>query len=156
MCQRRFNVFNQLEAVILADGTAVEFLYDAFSRRIAKKAGGKKTRFYWDQFRMTAENSDQSQTSYIYYPNTFVPLCCHKDGNSYFYQTDHLGAPMEITDAHGQLVWLAAYDTYGACRTSETFTFENSLRSQGQYHDTETGLHYNWGHNGDVYVFMLL
>ncbi|MCP4047601.1 MAG: RHS repeat protein, partial [Gammaproteobacteria bacterium] len=139
-CERRFNVFNQLISIHGPDGPHVEFLYDAFGRRILKKTPDKQTHYYWDQYRLAGEETDQSRTGYIYYPNTFVPLCCMKDGVSYFYQTDHLGTPMEITNDRGDLVWFGHYDTFGTCHVDENSTFENNLRFQGQYHDKETGL----------------
>ncbi len=141
--KRSFNVFNQLVSVNGNDGTQVEFLYDAFGRRINKKTPEQEIRYYWDQFKLASEHTDETQTDYTYYPDTFVPLCCYNDGDAYFYQTDHLGTPMEITDERGNLVWTGHYDTFGACHVDESSTFENNIRFQGQYHDKETGLLYN-------------
>ncbi|WP_409565331.1 RHS repeat domain-containing protein [Pseudomonas protegens] len=42
-----------------------------------------------------------------------------------WYQCDHLGTPQELTDSQGNMAWTAQYKAWG------------------QYHDHETGLHYN-------------
>ncbi len=45
-------------------------------------------------------------------------------------------------DEQGSVVWQARYDTYGRAHI-EVESVGNPLRFQGQYHDVETGLHYN-------------
>ncbi|KMN16875.1 RHS repeat-associated core domain-containing protein, partial [Pseudomonas weihenstephanensis] len=65
-----------------------------------------------------------------------------------WYQCDHLGTPQELTDHNGQLAWSAQYKAWGDVKEqrSEWALREgltNPIRFQGQYHDHETGLHYN-------------
>ncbi|MPM59790.1 hypothetical protein SDC9_106636 [bioreactor metagenome] len=83
----------------------------------------------------------------------------------YYFHTDQIGMPQELSNAQGQLVWQASYKTWGATVSEEWEvttlagqreqsldcgdipTDENerqqNLRFQGQYLDRETGLHYN-------------
>lgn len=56
---------------------------------------------------------------------------------------NHLGAPEVATDAHGQVLWRASYAPFGAATVQARDAFSLNLRLPGQYHDTETGLHYN-------------
>ncbi|MFM9924403.1 RHS repeat-associated core domain-containing protein [Variovorax sp. H27-G14] len=68
--------------------------------------------------------------------------------NIHYYQCDHLGTPMELTDETGQLAWEANYKAWGEARlllseTAERAGLKNPIRFQGQYLDEETGLHYN-------------
>lgn len=65
-----------------------------------------------------------------------------------WYQCDHLGTPQELTDEQGSVVWSAQYKAWGraieqrsSCGHQQGLT--NPIRFQGQYHDHETGLHYN-------------
>jgi RHS repeat-associated protein len=68
--------------------------------------------------------------------------------NIHYYQCDHLGTPMELTDEGGNIAWEANYRAWGEARLtiSEAATkagLKNPIRFQGQYLDEETGLHYN-------------
>ena len=65
-----------------------------------------------------------------------------------WYQCDHLGTPQELTDPTGQIVWSAQYKAWGEVTEQRTEWAQqkgltNPIRFQGQYHDHETGLHYN-------------
>ncbi|MBC3256641.1 RHS domain-containing protein [Pseudomonas paralactis] len=65
-----------------------------------------------------------------------------------WYQCDHLGTPMELTDEHGDITWAGVYKAWGVAKeqrseTAKRADVRNPLRFQGQYFDVETGLHYN-------------
>jgi RHS repeat-associated protein len=68
----------------------------------------------------------------------------------FFYQTDHLGTPLMMTDQVGQVVWEAEYLPFGEPVSinedvdGDGVKVTNNLRFPGQYEDGETGLHYNW------------
>ena len=72
----------------------------------------------------------------------------------YHYHNDQLGTPNELSDDKGEVVWLADYEAWG--NTAKVIYNEikinqltvsqehvQPIRFQGQYFDTETGLHYN-------------
>ncbi|WP_252092329.1 RHS repeat-associated core domain-containing protein, partial [Pseudomonas sp. MWU13-3659] len=65
-----------------------------------------------------------------------------------WYHCDHLGTPMELTDEQGNVAWAGQYKAWGEVREERSawakqHGLSNPLRFQGQYHDHETGLHYN-------------
>ncbi|WP_287168285.1 RHS repeat-associated core domain-containing protein, partial [Pseudomonas sp.] len=65
-----------------------------------------------------------------------------------WYHCDHLGTPMELTDQHGNVAWAGQYKAWGEVREERSewakqVGMSNPIRFQGQYHDHETGLHYN-------------
>jgi RHS repeat-associated protein len=68
-----------------------------------------------------------------------------KEGSRYyFYQTDHLGTPVQLMAPNGTVVWSAVYESFGEAAVDPGSTVENNLRFPGQYYDEETGSHYNW------------
>ncbi|WP_192558459.1 RHS repeat-associated core domain-containing protein [Pseudomonas allokribbensis] len=81
------------------------------------------------------------------------PLWNHKPAALPFemlawYQCDHLGTPQELTDQQGNTAWSAQYKAWGEIREQRSEWAQqqgltNPIRFQGQYHDHETGLHYN-------------
>ena len=65
-----------------------------------------------------------------------------------WYQCDHLGTPQELTDSQGNMAWTAQYKAWGQVTEQRSewarqHGVTNPIRFQGQYHDHETGLHYN-------------
>ena len=66
----------------------------------------------------------------------------------HYYQCDHLGTPMELTNEDGNIAWEANYKAWGEARltiseAAKKAGLKNPIRFQGQYLDEETGLHYN-------------
>ena len=73
-------------------------------------------------------------------------------GEIYWFNTDLNGAPLEVTDERGTVLWSGQYGSFGEVRhQSEGFSrvvkrtamAHQPLRYAGQYADGETGLHYN-------------
>lgn len=72
----------------------------------------------------------------------------------YFFHNDHLGTPQVVTDLAGRTVWTAEYEPFGNAVIDQDPDGDgrqvvNNLRFPGQYHDAETGLHYNWHRDYD-------
>ena len=61
----------------------------------------------------------------------------------YYFHTDQIGTPLELSDSEGKIVWQATYRSWGAIEQMTVKEVEQNLRFQGQYFDAETGLHYN-------------
>ncbi|MCW7538647.1 DUF6531 domain-containing protein [Aquabacterium sp. A7-Y] len=97
---------------------------------------------------------------YLYYPDSFVPLARLErhaengtsDGRIFHYHNDPNGCPTRITDAEGAVVWAANFSVWGGLKTLHRQQLENQLRFQGQYHDVETGLHYNRHRYYDAHI----
>ena len=146
--QYRYDSQHRLVGVQLPDGRQVSYRYDAFGRRIAKEVDGKTTEFIWQGDRLVAESGQGRYRSYVYEPGSFRPLAM-LDGEGplkaepFYYQLDHLGTPQELTSYGGEILWSARYRAYGNVARLEVAEIDNPLRFQGQYYDTETGLHYN-------------
>lgn len=117
-----------------------------------------RTWFLWDGDRLLAEASgpvtaeepaDALETLYLHEPGTFRPAALVRHGRAgaadqvYHYHLDRLGTPQEVTNDNGQVAWQATLKAWGGVAAVSVAEVENPLRFQGQYHDAETGLHYN-------------
>ncbi|MGH1372134.1 MAG: RHS repeat-associated core domain-containing protein [Cellvibrionaceae bacterium] len=149
----RYNGWNQL-ASVEKNGLKTKYRYDALGRRIgktvthAKTKQQKKTTFRWNGDQLWSETNHtpkgQDDQLYIFEPNSFRPLALIKDDEIHHYHLDHLGTPQEITNSQGDIVWQAQYKAYGQLvGFSKQPEISNPLRFQGQYFDSESGLHYN-------------
>ena len=61
----------------------------------------------------------------------------------YFVHSDHLGTPTSMTDESGTTVWRSDHDPFG-WKTLVIADDRQPIGFPGQYHDDETGLHYNY------------
>ena len=146
----------------------LQFSYDALGRRVAKRSAQGETRFVYAGAVLLAETwrdaTGERRRTYVFEPQGFRPLAmvderiaeaaANDEGKTdstspaaqravYHYHLDHLGTPREMTDLQGRIVWAPKFRAYGALALAEDWEVENPLRFQGQYHDAETGLHYN-------------
>ncbi|WP_137940360.1 RHS repeat-associated core domain-containing protein [Chitinivorax sp. B] len=127
------------------------------------------TRFVWQGLRLLQELHDPVGTqapaeacrqvrTYLYETEqVYAPLARidqWQDGHGvvqssqlYYFHTDQIGTPQEVTDQAGQLVWAGRYEAWGKVDGQHTDSgqsnFEQPLRFAGQYADDSTGLHYN-------------
>ena len=57
-----------------------------------------------------------------------------------------MGTPQTLSNELGECIWEIKQDTWGTAleiKTSDNLLEQTSIRFQGQYYDSETGLHYN-------------
>ncbi|MBC3374868.1 RHS repeat protein, partial [Pseudomonas sp. SWRI92] len=147
----RYDSQHRLISVTSPDGSETSYRYDAFGRRISKTVDDQTSEFIWQGDQVIAESSDQHYQSYIYEPGTFRPLALlegegPEKATPFYYHLDHLGTPQELTSHRGEVVWAARYNGYGKLtelRHGDGPRLHQPLRFQGQYHDRESGLHYN-------------
>ena len=129
------------------------YQYDSLGRRVGKqweiKGQTDHRLFLWQGLRLLREESPEQSSLYLYEPGSYAPLARvdEKEGEAenkvYYFHTDQIGTPLEMTDAEGQIVWQAKYRPWGAIEKLVVNEVEQNLRFQGQYFDVETGLHYN-------------
>ncbi|WP_175645585.1 RHS repeat-associated core domain-containing protein, partial [Pseudomonas sp. KK4] len=128
------------------------YRYDSLGRRVAKvsRVNGvtDQKHFLWQGLRLLREESPGQSSLYVYEPGSYAPLARvdQEEGGEqrlYYFHTDQIGTPLEMTDADGQIVWQATYKAWGSVEKLTVNEVEQNLRFQGQYFDDETGLHYN-------------
>jgi len=128
----------------------VSFAYDPLGRRIRKSSPQGTTHFLWngdvplsERFAPATAEGLAHERTYVFEPGSFRPLALLQDGRTYYYHLDHLGTPLELSDAQGEVAWAVSYRSYGSVALTYEARIEQPLRFQGQYFDEETGLHYN-------------
>jgi RHS repeat-associated protein len=94
--------------------------------------------------------TNQHRSLYIYTDqSSYEPLArIDKRGNDpekvMYFHTDLNGAPEELTDENGKILWECSFQLWGKrIHEIEHIPIQQNLRYQGQYLDRETGLHYN-------------
>jgi RHS repeat-associated protein len=129
------------------------YRYDSLGRRVGKtseiEGRIEHKHFLWQGLRMLREETPGQSSLYIYEPGSYAPLARvdQIEGEAgqklYYFHTDQIGTPLEMTNVDGQIVWQATYKAWGEIESLAVSEVEQNLRFQGQYFDDETGLHYN-------------
>ncbi|MFB7667589.1 RHS repeat-associated core domain-containing protein [Kitasatospora sp. NPDC056138] len=167
--QYTWDSHDQLTSVALPDGTLARYRYDPFGRRRAKQllAADRvtvldETVFTWanerlvEQVRTRADRPGQQVTAWEWTLTGQRPLTQtdwllpaadapqHEiDRRFHAIVTDLVGTPTELVDEHGTVSWQQRTTRWGSPLPGGIEDIDCPLRFPGQYHDAETGLHYN-------------
>ena len=151
-----WDVRDRLREVKLDDGRRVVMTYDALGRRVRKEVisaeapRSRVTVFVWDGDVLGADlEPERGPRCFVCEPGTLTLLLQEERGEIFTYVNDHLGAPKELIDPSGAVVWAAAHSAWG--RVTETYAdpvsernrgrrVESPFRLVGQIADEETGL----------------
>jgi RHS repeat-associated protein len=150
-------------------------------RRIAKQrlqpdghSVAEQTDFTWDDVVLAEQTHTVPEgpgagtvartTAWDYEPGGFRPIAQTErilsrdspqdaiDERFYGIITDLTGSPSEMVDSTGDLVWQSISSTWGIRVAQTQGPAACPLRFLGQYHDEETGLHYNFQRFYDPYT----
>jgi len=155
--KHHWNAWSLLSAVDRPDGIRVEFDYDAFARRVAKRVlrDGQvlaHQHFVWDRITMVHEvdAADESQVhatrTYLFEDHDRDEPVAHRDASStswVHYVGDLNDTPEELVDSSGRVVGRLERSAFGRTRPVAGSKTTTPFRFPGQYEDEETGLHYN-------------
>jgi len=143
-----YDALDRLTRVTDGDGAEIaSYGYDAADRRVRKTVGGVTTYFLWSDEGLLAEYDATGGEirAYGWRPQTELgeaPVWVRTGGATYLVVPDHFGAPVALLTAGGEIAWRAEYRAFGEAVTEGIVTLP--LRGSAQYHDAETGLHYNF------------
>ena len=160
---------DRLVAVITPDRQHWRYCYDPLGRRIAKQhldddgtTVVEQVNFTWDDVvlaEQTHTDRDRSgrTTVWEWEPGTFRPVSQTEraplrgasqewiDEQFYAIVTDLVGTPTELVNADdGSLAWHTRSTLWGLLAAQQDGDVSCPLRFPGQYHDSETGLNYNY------------
>ncbi|MDX2542566.1 DUF6531 domain-containing protein [Streptomyces sp. WI04-05B] len=156
---------DRLTAVVTPDGTVWRYRYDVFGRRSAKQrmaADGtsvvEETRFTWDGDTLVEQTTigaglphritvtwDHDGLHPVAQTERRADAATQEEIDSRFFAiiTDLVGTPTELVDEQGDVAWRSRSTLWGNTSWPKRSTAYTPLRFPGQYHDPETGLHYN-------------
>ncbi|GHH58240.1 RHS repeat-associated protein [Streptomyces umbrinus] len=156
---------NRLTAVTTPDGAVWRYRYDPFGRRTAKQKLAvdgvsvvEETLFAWDGSVVTEQTTtstelprpvtitwDHDGIRPVAQTERITDASSQEEIDSRFFAvvTDLIGAPTELVDEAGTVAWRARKTLWGITGWAADSTAYTPLRFPGQYHDPETGLHYN-------------
>jgi RHS repeat-associated protein len=169
-----WDALDRLVSVATPDGASWRYAYDPLGRRVAKyreSADGEvleEIRFAWDGTRLAEETHLQpghpvTTTTWEHRPGSWTPIAQTRrswladspqeviDERFHAIVTDLAGTPTDLVTPDGRIAWRSASGFWGGPgpvgtdeAAAEDGSTEFRLRFPGQYHDPETGLHYNY------------
>lgn len=153
---------DRLTDVVTPECIRWQYRYDPLGRRIAKLrldaagAVAEQVEFAWDGSvlieQVHTDATGRRVTTWAYDPADHRPVAQAEHGDRpepgiqrfYTIVTDRIGTAVELLDTDGATAWQARTTLWGAPRPGgPRFAAGTPLRFPGQYHDAETGLHYN-------------
>ncbi|MFZ5503508.1 MAG: RHS repeat-associated core domain-containing protein, partial [Pseudomonadota bacterium] len=139
-----YDVYGNLKAVTLPNGTPITYLTDGRHRRIGKQINGTTVQgfLYESQLRIAAE-LDATNTvvsRFVYGTKINVPEYMIKSGTTYRILTDHLGSVrLVVNTTDGSIAQRMDYDGYGNVTTDTNPGFQPFGFAGGLY-DRDTKL----------------
>ncbi|MEU6079273.1 RHS repeat-associated core domain-containing protein [Streptomyces sp. NPDC047108] len=161
---------DRLTGLVTPDGTQWTYQYDPLGRRIGKQRLARDgtveeiVHFTWDGSvlceqrvqRPLRNGTEADVTVWEWDPERHRPLVqreflnCDMSQNEvderfYSIVTDVIGTPTELVDEKGNIVWRNRTTLWGvSVPGGPVHEVQCPLRFPGQYHDPESGLHYNY------------
>ncbi|WP_155055606.1 putative T7SS-secreted protein [Streptomyces blattellae] len=163
---------DRLTSVVTPDGTTWRYTYDPLGRRIAKQRLAtdnetvlEQVDFSWDGTTLCEQTTHTPGTDGPAITLTWDHQGLHPltqterkttpapaigasqeeiDSRFYAIVTDLIGTPTELVDEQGDIAWHTRTTLWGTTTWNRTATAYTPMRFPGQYHDPETGLHYNY------------
>ncbi|TDC09790.1 hypothetical protein E1265_31935, partial [Streptomyces sp. 8K308] len=162
----RWDAEDRLTSVVTPDGTVWRYRYDPFGRRVAKQrmaadrsTVAEETRFTWDGPILVEQTTHGRESAHavtltwehdagrpIAQSERLSDASTRKEIDARFFAvvTDLVGTPTELVDSSGNLAWQSRRTLWGVTAWSADGSAYTPLRFPGQYHDHESGLHYNY------------
>ncbi|MEX2282347.1 MAG: RHS repeat-associated core domain-containing protein [Gemmatimonadota bacterium] len=139
-----YDALGNLTSVTLQDGTLIEYLTDAYNRRVGKIVDGtvQKRWLYGGELDIIAElnGSGAVETRFVYGTRPNVPEYMVRSGTTYRIITDQLGSVrLVVNSTTGQVVQRIDYDEYGNITADSNAGFQ-PFGYAGGLLDSQVGL----------------
>ncbi|MCL6557840.1 MAG: RHS domain-containing protein, partial [Firmicutes bacterium] len=147
--QYEYDVFNRLVSVKKNGVIVSSYVYDPTGLRIVKQAAETRIYDYDLAGNVIGEKnvSNGKVYSYVWVTGRHLARVDGKIGESgaakYFYETDHLGSPMVVTDDAGNVVWRGDFAPFGEkVSGADAWVFIDTHGFTGKDWDEDVGLYY--------------
>lgn len=147
-----YNSAGRLARLYIDNRLTAEYRYNLSGERISKTSfAGTRPRtalYIYEDHQLIAEADAHGKVVREYLYLGQHPVAMFDRGTAYWIHTDHLGAPIAVTDKDQRVVWTARYKPFGEAIVEEdpdgdANRLSLNLRFPGQYADTESGTNYN-------------
>ena len=144
-----YNQGNRLVRVDNDEGFIAQYTYNGLGQRAIKTTAAGTTHYHYAMDgKLIAEtppgNVGAHGKSYLYNGNVLLAQADMESGTIHTVHTNYLGAVHQLSDPNGTITWEALYKPFGEAIVNPGSTTTTPWRLPGQYHDSETGLHYNY------------
>jgi len=130
----------RLASVVRPDGVVWQYEYDPMGRRVLKRGPTSVTRYVWDHDRILHALEDgKAPITYVHSPQSPELLICHFGAETNFVVSDLVASPSEYVRPDGVATWWRLNETWGKAFAP----LEGQPGFNGQWLDSESGLHYN-------------
>ena len=133
----------ELLSVTLPSGDLIEYVYDPFGRRIAKKLNGTVTEKYlWQGMTRLLAVFDGSGNLLVrfQYADGRMPVAMTRGGSTCYLAYDQVGSPVAVFDSSGNMVKELDHDSFGNLLSDSDPTFTLPFGFAGGLLDPDTGL----------------
>lgn len=147
-----YNSAGRLARLYIDNRLTAKYRYNLSGERISKTsfagATPQTTLYIYEDHQLVAEADARGKVVREYLYLGQHPVAMLDRGVAYWIHTDHLGAPIAVTDKDQRVVWRAQYEPFGEAIVDEdpdgdAKRLSLNLRFPGQYADTESGTNYN-------------
>ena len=104
---------NRLIMAHFPGGSQAEYGYDAVGRRVSKIFNGKTTSYGWLADEILCARSGNATEDFLFFPGCWIPLAWRQEDEFRIFICDPIGAPIEMLDPNGSVVWRRATTLWG-------------------------------------------
>jgi RHS repeat-associated protein len=125
-------------------GSQAEYGYDAVGRRVSKIFNGKTTSYGWLADEILCARSGNATEDFLFFPGCWIPLAWRQEDEFRIFICDPIGAPIEMLDPNGSVVWRRATTLWGQPLAESSAGEFCPFGFAGHFRDAESGFHYNY------------
>ncbi len=138
-----YDDLDRLVQIDLPDGSTATYGYDALGRRTEKAVAGQTTRYIYDgdDLLLEYDGAGTQVARYSHAAGIDEPRSMERGGQTFFYNSDHLGSVVSLTNSSGQIAANYSYGAYGNIESPPTAPI-NPFAFTAREVDPESGLHF--------------